>query len=321
MIREFKHSIKQYNLIDKGDKIVVGVSGGPDSLALLYLLNSLKRDFDLKLHVAHLDHALRRSSDKDRVFVEKAALKLGLPVTSRRIDIAGIAARGGSIEELARNARLSFLFDVARKIKADKIALGHNFDDQAETVLMRVIRGCGLYGLAAMLPKRNIAGYEIIRPLIRIKRKHIETFLRDKNIRPRRDPTNKQDIYLRNRVRNNLLPLLEKGYNKNIKEALVNLAESAGADYDYLAHIALKGEGSCKKCISLEKLRKQHPSMRRLVLRLAISRLKGDTRTIDFRHIKEIEDLVLNRPINSVVNLPKGISVIKLKKTLSFCRK
>ncbi len=311
---------KRYALLDKGDKVVVGVSGGPDSVALLYLLKALRKELNLTLHIAHLDHMLRKDSAGDRKFVENLALCLKLPVTSAQVNIAQLAKKG-SVEEIARNARLGFLFNLAKKIKADKIALGHNFDDQAETVLMRITRGAGLYGLSAILPKREIAGYQIIRPLIEIRRKEIEAFLKSKKIIPRRDISNTQDIYLRNRIRNKLLPLLEREYNKNIREGLVNLAESAGFDYDYLMRAAWQKAGKIGKKISLDKLSGFHPSMRRLILRLAISRLKGDTRKIDFRHIKEIEDLILSRPVNSVVDLPKDISVIKHKKTLFFYRR
>jgi len=311
---------KKYGLLSKGDKVVIGVSGGPDSVALLYLLSGLKKELNLILHLAHLDHMLRKDSAGDRKFVENLALRLKLPVTTARVNITQLAKKG-SVEEIARNARLGFLFNIAKKIKADKIALGHNFDDQAETVLMRIIRGAGLYGLSAILPKREIAGYQIIRPLIGIRRKEIEAFLKSKKITPRRDISNTQDIYLRNRIRSKLLPLLEREYNKSIREGLVNLAESAGFDYDYLMRVAYQKSGKIGKNISLDKLFKYHPSMRRLILRLAILKLKGDTRKIDFRHIKEIEDLALNRPVNSVVDLPKGISVIKHKKTLSFYRR
>lgn len=317
VIKKFRHTIKYYGLIAKNDKIVVGVSGGPDSVTLLYLLNNLKKELNLTLHIAHLDHMLRKDSDADRRFVHNLAIRLKLPITSAQVNVAELVKKG-SVEEIARNVRLGFLFSVAKKIKARKIALGHNFDDQAETVLMRILRGAGLCGLSAMLPKREISGYQIIRPLIEIRRKEIETFLKSKKITPRRDVSNAQDIYLRNRIRNSLLPLLEKDYNKSIKEVLVNIADSVGFDYDYLMRAAHHKAGKIGRNISLDKLSKLHPSMRRLILRLAISSLKGDTRKIDFRHIKEIEDLILSRPVNAVVDLPKGISVIKRKKNLSF---
>jgi len=320
ILEKVEKTIKRYNLIDKGDKIIIGVSGGPDSVALLYLLNNLKKELKLNLHVAHLDHRLRKDSYKDREFVEALAKRLKLPVTSAQINVKALA-KTGSLEELARNARLGFLFKVARDIKADKIALGHNLDDQAETVLMRLIRGAGLYGLSGILPRRNIAGYRIIRPLIEVRRREIESFLKRKKIKPRIDTSNSEDVYFRNQIRNRLLPLLEKEYNKNIKEVLSNTAENIGYDYDYLIGAAKRAMKGSKASFNLARLIRLHPAIRRLVLRMAIARIKGDTRRITFQHIKELEDLISNRPVNSVVDLPKGVSVVKKKNHLSFYRK
>jgi len=320
ILDKVRNTIKKYNLINRNDKIVIAVSGGPDSVALLYLLNSLKKEFKLTLHIAHLDHMLRNDSYGDAEFVKKLAEKFRLPLALTQINVKELS-RKGSLEEIARNARLGFLFKVAREIKADKIALGHHLDDQAETVLMRILRGSGLYGLAGISPKRNIAGYQIIRPLIEIRRKEVEAFLKRRKIKPRLDSSNLEDLYLRNRVRNRLIPLLEKGYNKNIKEVLSNMAENVGYDYDYLihaAHIAMKRLGPK---VNLKKLLKLHPAIQRLVLRLNISRLQGDTRRITFQHIRETEDLILNRPVNSIVDLPKGVSVVKRKKHLYFYRR
>jgi len=320
VLEKVKKTIKGYNLIDKGDKIVVGVSGGPDSVALALLLNSLKKELKITLHIAHLDHMLRRDSYKDREFVERLAQKLELPVTAAKVNIKELA-KSGSLEEIARNARLGFLFKVARDIKADKIALGHNLDDQAETVLMRIIRGAGLYGLSGILPKRSISGYKVIRPLIEVRRREIEGFLKRKKVSPRIDASNLEDIYFRNRVRNRLLPLLEKEYNNNIKEVLSNMAESTGYDYDYLIGVAERLAKGQKTKLNLSRLKRLHPAIRRLLLRMSIVRVKGDTRRIAFQHIKELEDLILNRPINSIVDLPKGVSVAKKKNHLSFYRR
>jgi tRNA(Ile)-lysidine synthase len=298
----------------------VGVSAGPDSVALLYLLNSLKKELNLRLHIAHLDHKLRKDSYKDRIFVEKLAQKLKMPITTKEIDIRAKAQKG-SLEEIARNARLGFLFGVAKNIKAKKVALGHNLDDQAETVLMRILRGTGLYGLSGILPKRKFAGYQIIRPLIETRRKDIEAYLKRRKIKPRIDYSNLEDIYFRNKIRNRLLPLLEKEYNKNIKELLSNMAQSLGYDYDYLIHAAKRLMKQNKTRLNLKKIMKLHPAIRRLLFRLAITKVKQDTRRITFQHIREIEDLLFNRPLNSIVDLPKGVSVAKNKKSLSFYSK
>lgn len=315
-----RNTIKRHNLISKGDKVVVGVSGGPDSLALLYLLNSLRKELKLSLRIAHLDHMLRRDSHKDALFVKKIAEKLKIPVTIAQVNVKELIKKG-SLEEIARNTRLGFLFRVAKDTRADKIALGHNLDDQAETVLMRILRGAGLYGLAGILPKRNISGYEVIRPLIEVKREDIDRFLKGKKIEPRIDTSNLKDIYFRNKIRNKLLPLLKKGYNKNIKKVLSGMAESVGSDYDYLFRQASHAMKRLGKNINLKRFLKLHPAVQRLVLRLNISSLKGNMRQINLQHIREIEDLIFNRPINSIVDLPKGISVVKKKKYLSFYRK
>lgn len=320
IVEKVKNTIKKYNLIQQGDKIVVGVSGGPDSIALLFLLHALRNELKLTLHIAHLDHMLRKDSHKDKEFVEGLAKKLRLPVTTAKVNVKAIAQRG-SIEEIARNARLGFLFRVVRDTKADKIALAHNLDDQAETVLMRILRGTGLYGLAGILPKRNIAGYQIIRPLIEVRRKEIEAFLKRRKIKPCRDASNLEEVYFRNKIRNKLLPILEEGYSSNIKEILTNLAESAGIDYDYLYTKASYLIQRFGRRINLKVFLRLHPALQRIVLRLAIARLQGSTRRITFAHIREIEDLILSRPVNSIVDLPKGISVVKKSRSLFFYRR
>jgi len=320
IIDKIKETIRRYNLISKGDLVLVGVSGGPDSVTLLYLLKSLSKSLEFKLEIAHLDHMLRRDSGKDAEFVRLLGLKLGIPVTIGKINIKKLAVKG-SLEEVARNARLDFLFKVAQRIKADKIALAHNLDDQAETVLMRVIRGTGLNGLTGILPKRKFCGFEVIRPLIRVQRREIEAYLKKKKVKACVDKTNREEIYFRNKIRNSLIPLLEKGYNPNIKDALSNMAESIAFDYDYLKRAALRLVKGKKGKVNLAAFLRMHPAMQRLVLRLTISNLQGSTRRISFQHIKEIEDLALTRPVASVVDLPKGISVKKRLKSLIFYRR
>jgi len=315
-----KNSVRKFNLLKKSQVILIGVSGGPDSVALLYLLASLKKEYKLKLHVAHLDHMLRKNSDKDANFVENLSLKLNIPVTIGRINIGNLKLEG-SLEEAARKTRLAFLFNVAKEVKADAIALGHNFDDQAETVLMRLLRGSGIYGLTAILPKRKIQKFTLIRPLIETPRKNIEKFLRSKRIRACLDESNFDEVFFRNKLRHTLIPLLEEKYNKNIKKVLSNLAQTAGYDYDYLLAQAEKISKRFKGGIIIKHFLKLHPSIQRMVLRLAISKVKGDTRGIDFRHIQEIEDMLFNRPINSVVDLPGNIYAVKRKLSVELCRR
>ncbi|MCX5700223.1 MAG: tRNA lysidine(34) synthetase TilS [Candidatus Omnitrophica bacterium] len=315
-----KNTIKRNLLIKQGDKILVGVSGGADSVCLLYLLKSLSKEFNLKLAIAHLDHMLRKDSALDAEFVRKLGLKLSIPVTIGKIDIKNLGAKG-STEEIARDARLKFLFETAKKIKADKIALAHNLDDQAETLLMRLIRGSGLFGLSGILPMKIIQGNKIIRPLIEVPRTEIDKYLKIRKIKSRLDKTNLEDIYLRNRLRNKLLPMLKKEYNPQITQALSNLAQSSSLDYDFLSRYSAKLIKEKFGSINLVKFRRLHPAIQRMILRLKVAKLQGSTRRITYQHIKEIEDLIIARPTNSIVDLPKGISVLKKAKTITFYRR
>jgi tRNA(Ile)-lysidine synthase len=317
VVRNF---IRRYHLLRDKDTIVVGVSGGPDSMALLYLLYGLRDEFRLKLVVAHLDHMLRKNSSRDAAYVRSHAQKLNLPYATKQVNIRALAG-GGSQEEAARDARISFLCCVASAAKATKIALGHTLDDQAETVLMRVIRGAGLYGLQAIVPKRSINGRVFIRPLINVRRRDIEKYLRAKKIKPRIDSSNALDIYARNRIRRELLPLLEKKYNRNIQTVLATMAMTAGGDYDYLSQAVSRYARRWGLRMPLQAFLKLHPALQRLLVRQAFCRLKGDLRVFTFQHTREIEDLAANRPAQSIVDLPKGISAVKRKTHLQFYRR
>ncbi len=316
-IDRVRNTLQEYNLIAQNDSVLIAVSGGPDSVALTLALIALRKELNIKLHIAHLDHMLRKESSQDAVYVMKLADSLSIPCTIEKINVKKTAQKG-SIEEIARLTRLGFLFRVADKVKATKIALGHNLNDQAETVLMRIIRGTGLYGLSGIVPKRTIAGHCIIRPLLGIKRTDIEKFLKSKKISPCIDKTNASYLYFRNKLRNRLMPILEKEYNPNIQGLLSNLAENAGYDYDYLTQTAQRIMQKMGKDIPLEKFLKLHISLQHLILRLKITQVIGDTRRINFTHIRELQDMIRNRPVNSIVDLPKGISAVKLKKNLRF---
>ena len=322
LVDKVRETIRRLNLLEFGDKVLVAVSGGPDSVALLLILNNLRHEFGTSLHIAHLDHMLRYESAKDAAFVKKLAGKLHLPITTARINVGSLAKKR-SLEEAAREARLDFLFKTAKRIKADKIALGHTKDDQAETVLMRLIRGAGLEGLRSILPKRNIRGFIVIRPLIEVTRDEIVKYLKDIKIKPRLDKTNLETKFLRNRIRNVLIPYLKK-FNPNIKDILADMTNNIGYDYDYLINVAQTALNNSKSRtknseikINLEKFLKYPLAIQRMMIRLAIKDLKGDLRKISFQHWQEIEDLIYNRPLNSIVNLPAKIAVAKIKNYLS----
>ena len=195
--------------------MIVAVSGGPDSTALLLALNSLKREYGLKLHIAHLDHMFRAAKEtkKDHEYVSLLSRKFGIPLIFKRVDVPAYAKESGlSLEEAAREKRYEFLLKTAKAAGARKIALGHTLDDQAETVLMRLVRGSGLGGLRGIPPKRPLEGAFIVRPLIEVWKKEVEEYLKEMAVKPRRDATNFMRKFLRNRIRHELLPLMEKEF-------------------------------------------------------------------------------------------------------------
>lgn len=327
ILEKVEHTIARFNMLKKNDRIILAVSGGADSVSLLYLLNRLKKKWHLYLHLAHLNHLLRKNeSEEDARFVGHLAEKLRLPFSCESADVADFARKNSlSQEEAARQLRYAFLLSVAKKNSAKKIALGHNRDDQVETVLMRLLRGSGMSGLRGMPAKRRLDGCLIIRPLIELKRSQILDYLAAKKISYRSDSTNFESQYFRNRIRHNLIPYLEKDFNPNIREILLNLAQNLAEDFDYLQgqgldkfKVAQMNNSGKELAVDLKRLTSFHKALQKLICRQAIKELKGDLRRIDYRHWKELEDLILKRPQGSIVDLPAGISVVKKRKDLTF---
>jgi len=254
-----------------GETVLVGVSGGADSVALLHLLSSLAPDWQLRLHVLHVDHQLRAESAADAVFVQALGARLGIPV-----DVATVAVeRCGSLEAGAREARYAALAACAARVGADRIAVGHTADDQAETVLMRLLQGAGVRGLSGIPPVRGA----IIRPLIEVRRSALEAELARAGLAWAQDETNRDPKFLRNRIRHELLPLLSDSYNPEVATALVRLAslarETVGAldqaAAAELERLAVWGDGGA--IVRLEALRALPRPVAAEVLRQAASRL------------------------------------------------
>jgi tRNA(Ile)-lysidine synthase len=317
LIDTIRATIRKYSLISRGETIIAGVSGGPDSTALLLSLCALKKELGFSLRVAHMNHMTRKGSCVDARFVTQLSCKLGVPCTVGE-PCCDPGTQHGSSEERWRAERLTFFSQVARDAKTHVVALAHTRDDQVETVLMRIIRGTGLYGLAGMIPKREIDGLIVIRPLLEVSRADVESYLGRRRVSARTDPTNTQDAFFRNKIRNRLLPLLEKGYNPGIRDSLARLGESAGHDYDFLLQCASHVCGRWQRRLSIKELMKTHPALRRVAFRKAIAATAGSTRRITLKHVFEIEDLLLRRPHGSIVDLPKGLSCVKRRTHLVF---
>ena len=323
--RQTKQTIQRYKLLKHGDKLLLGVSGGADSVCLLHALNQCKHELGISLHVAHVNHKLRKTADTDERFVKKLVERLNLPFSNIKLDHLK-KRRKGSLEEIAREERLKRLIELAKRIDANSIALAHHQDDLAETVLMRILRGSGLLGLAGILPKRTLHGAVIIRPFIELSKSDILAFLKKNKIPFRTDPTNRQTKFFRNKIRLKLLPLLKKEYNNNIQQALAQLSNTSFNDYQYIEQQAGKQvKKLLQKTNSKTSLKLRLPifcrlqtSLKRMVIRLCLSQLKGDTKGIVAAHLKEIEDLIENRPEGSVVHLPYKISIQKSPNHLIF---
>lgn len=299
--------------------VLTGVSGGPDSVTLLHVLHALKKEYSLNILIAHLDHKFRGEESKtDRRFCEGLAKVYGLEIVFEEIDVPRIAEEKGiSPEEAARFERYNFFKQVARERGIEKIAVGHTRDDQAETVVMRIIRGAGMKGLGGINPVKDMHGFRIIRPLIEVSRKEIEDFILEKGLKSRKDSSNEKAIFTRNKIRLELIPLLEKDFNSNIKEVLANMAENLQAEDDFLNKYARRKFRSVSRIkqesifIDLRKLKKQPEAIRKRILRAGLEELKGDLRRLTYQHWKEMEELIGERPVNSIVDLPAGVVITK----------
>jgi tRNA(Ile)-lysidine synthase len=324
-LERVKSTIKRHNMLKPRDRILVGLSGGPDSVVLLYVLNMIKAEYGLDIHIAHLDHKFRGEESKtDRLFCEALAEKLDLEIISEEIDVPEIAGmKKISPEEAARQERYGFFKRIAEAKHLDKIAVGHNKDDQAETVLMRILRGAGMSGMGGMIPVKEMYGFIVIRPLIEVSRKDIEGFIRESGLEFRHDSSNDETVYTRNKVRRDLMPYLEKNFNANIKEVLVNMAENLREENSFLEKVAkrkFKSMAAVKKAeeivLDIKKFKKQEEAVKKRILRCALREIKGDLRRFTYQHWKEMEDLIDNRPVNSIVDLPGDIKFIKSRKGL-----
>lgn len=300
MLEKVKAAIKKYNMLRKGDRVLVAVSGGPDSIALLHCLWELKEEYKLSLFVFHLNHCLRgRAAELDAHLVQETAAKYNLPCYLESVDISKLAKEKGlSFETCARNVRQELYNRCAGENSCEKIALGHNADDQVETVLMRFLRGTGSRGLCGIAPVKE----KIIRPLIEISKSEIEAYCQKNSFAYRIDSTNLQPIYLRNKIRLDLLPLLEKEYNNNMRGNLLRQREIALEDQEYwdktsekYLEKALLGDNTEWILLNCEVLKNIHRALLKRVLMQGIVRLQGNLQEISFTDLNSVVELLLNK--------------------------
>ena len=286
LVKKIQENIFHHGLFERGAKIVIGVSGGPDSICLLAILYKLINKYDLRVVVAHVNYGLRRKdSDLDEKLVKDLAEKHSLPIEVKYV--TRYALRVSRSEEHLRQIRYDFFEKVRTKHRAGFIAVGHNLNDQAETVLARILRGTGLRGLGAIKFRNN----NIIRPLLNVPRKEILAYLRKNNLRFRIDKTNLGADFTRNKIRNKLLPYLVNNFNPNIEEVLYNLSRSVADDYDFINKFSSEWLKT-SKILSASRLSKLHPAILREVIRVAIEKYVPNLREIESGHIEEILKIV-----------------------------
>ncbi len=309
MINTVRDTIEEFSMLQRGQKALVAVSGGPDSMAMLHALYFLKNEFDIELAVAHLNHNLRGSeSRRDMDFVRFKAGEYGL-------EFFGHTLRAGSLKKMpaeglqaaAREKRHAFLHESAKKCGATRIALGHTMDDQAETMLMRFMKGSGLAGLSGMWPLRGM----LIKPLIRVRRNGVMRFIENQGIEYILDSSNEKDSYLRNRIRHHLLPYIEDNYNPSITESLARTAEALRHDNEYIEAIAGHLGVVIKKTrsrvvLDAGRLRELHQSLLTRVF-LGSAAALGKRACLNSAHVEAFMSLVRGKRPNAGRTLPGGL--------------
>jgi len=235
MKQKILETIKKYNLIEAGDKIVIGVSGGPDSICLLHILNELKNELNFEIVVAHINHMIRKEADIETEYVKNFCDRLKIECYIKRIDVVKIAnnlKRG--TEETGRQIRYEFFEEVFKKTNSNKIATAHNNNDKVETILMNILRGSGSSGLKGIEPIRE---EKFIRPLIETSRDEIEEYCKLNKLNPKIDKSNSENIYTRNKIRNIVIPYIKKEFNPNIIKTINRLSNVATEENEYLEKI------------------------------------------------------------------------------------
>lgn len=314
-------TIDKHNLIEDGDKIVLGISGGPDSVCLLHILNRLKEKLNIELYAAHMNHQIRGiEAQKDALYVADLCDKMGITYFVKSIDVPKYCSDNGlSIEEGARKLRYEMFDEIKQKTKSNKIAIGHNLNDQAETVLMRIMRGTGLQGLRGIEYVRENG---IIRPLLDVERKEIEDYCEVHNLNPRIDESNLENIYTRNKIRLELIPYMKDNFNTNLIESIVRMSNNLRSDSDYIESDAEeKFKDICKVSsdsveVDINSFKKLHNAIKVRVLRKGIKSILGDTNFIDQKHIDDVMEFESESKINKMLTLPRGVFVYRRKNSI-----
>ena len=318
--------IRKYNLIESGDKLVLGVSGGPDSMCMLDILNDIKNDKNLNLKfdivVAHVNHMIREEADRDEQYVKEYCEKNNIEFYSRSIDVQKIGNNMKiGTEEAGRNVRYEFFDEILKLTKSNKIAIAHNKNDKIETILMNLFRGSGLLGLKGIEAKNG----KYIRPLIECERSKIEEYCSEKNLNPRIDKTNFDNTYTRNKVRNVVIPYIKEEFNPNIIETIDRLSELILDEENYMQEITvenynliLENENKDEIVFNLKKFNLLKDIIKSRIILYTVKRLFGTSKGIEKIHIDDIIKLCGNNIGNKYTMPNKNLKVLVQNKKIYF---
>ena len=326
------NTIKKYKLINEKDKIVLGISGGPDSIAMLNSLYNLKKDkkIDCEIVVAHINHGIRENAKIDEQYVKEFCKNINIECFVLKTNVKELAEKSKrGIEETGRIVRYDFFNKILKETNSNKIAIAHNQNDNAETIIMNIIRGTGLSGLKGIEPQNG----HYIRPLIDIKREEIEEYCNQKDLNPRHDESNDDNIYTRNKIRNVVIPYIKQELNPNIIETLNRLSSIVKDDVNYLniqtecaynnmcveekniTENVYNAENEAKIILDLKKFNKEDKAIQKRVILHSINKLFGTTKGIEKIHIEDIIKLCNNNIGNKYLTPNKKTKiVIKNKK-------
>lgn len=337
------NTIEKYNLINNGDKIVVAVSGGPDSMCLLNVLKNIREKFNLELFVAHINHMIREEADSETEYVKQYCEKNNIKCFVKMANVLEMAKQQKlGTEEMGRIVRYDFFNYVANKVSADKIAIAHTENDNAETVLMNLMRGASLEGLKGIEPIRG----KFIRPLIECSRDEIEAYCEENKLDPKFDKTNNDNIYTRNKIRNLLIPYIKKEFNPNIVESLNRLAVLARQDAKYFSEIV---KNEYKNLVIFENVNKEKHNIIDKNTNIGtnqeenksqkngdITELNDINKTniketveqqiiLDLKKFNKLEYVIKSRvllyTINKLLGTTKGIEKINVEDMIKLCEK
>ena len=317
MKKKVLETIKKFRLIENGDKLVLGVSGGPDSIAMLNILNEIKNDekinLDYEIVVAHINHMIREEAKEDELYVKGYCEKNKIEFYSKSIDVKKLANTNKiGTEEAGRNVRYEFFNEILEKTHSNKIAIAHNKNDSAETIIMNIIRGSGISGLKGIEAKRGL----YIRPLIQCERKEIENYCNEYNLNPRIDKTNFENEYTRNKIRNIVIPYVKKEFNPNIVNTLERLSDLVKEEEDYIEKQVINTynnilieEKDKEILLDLKKFNIQEKVIKSRLILYTITRLFGNSKGIEKIHIEDIIKLCNNNIGNKYLMPNKKIKV------------